>query len=132
MNNLEKLLADYRNDDDVQLLRVFDPMCDREYCPVFASCSTNPAKSCAETRATWLLAEYVEPDSWEKVRADVEKGVANYWGCEGEVCDHCPAMVNGETPDDRLNVESCLTAQAMDIFFRIRALNRAEGVSDGI
>lgn len=131
MNNLEKLLADYQNNDEVQLLRVFDPMCDREHCPVFEFCTSNPAKSCSETRATWLLAEYVEPDSWEKVRADAEKVFIDYWGCEGFSCDHCPAEVDGLMPDFRLKTDSCDAAQAVDILHRIRALNRASNVAEG-
>ena len=131
MNNLQKLLIDYQTTESVELVNVLTVR-DCKVCPAFEACGRIAFEGCAETRAVWLLAEYVEPDSWEKVRADVEKRYWDYWGCKGFTCDNCPAEVDGETPDDRLNVESCLTAQAMDIFFRIRALNRAEGASNGI
>ena len=131
MNNLQKLLIDYQTTESVELVNVLTVR-DCKVCPAFEACGRIAFEGCAETRAVWLLAEYVEPDSWEKVRADASKGFVDYWGCEGFGCDHCPVEVDGKAPVERFDALQCDQAQAMDIFFRIRALNRAEGASNGI
>lgn len=130
MNNLEKLLRDYQTTESVELVNALTVQ-SCEVCPAFKDCERIAFEGCAETRAVWLLTEYVEPDSWEKVRADAEKGFVDYWGCEGFCCDHCPAKVKEKTPDERFYVNDCEQAQAVDVLHRIRALNRAEGASNG-
>lgn len=132
MNNLQRLLIDYQTSESVELVNVLTVGAgDCRVCPVFEACGRIAFDGCAETRAVWLLTECVEPDSWEKVRADAEKDFVEYWGCKKYGCDHCPAKVDGLTPDDRLAANSCAEAQAVDLLYRVRALNAAEGASNG-
>ena len=131
MNNLQRLLIDYQTSESVELVNVLTVR-ECKVCPAFEACGRIAFDGCAETRAVWLLAECVEPDSWEKVQADASKGFEEYWGCVGVCCEHCPAKVDGLTPDDRLAASSCKEAQAVDVLYRLRALNDAKGASNGI
>lgn len=72
------------------------------------------------------LFTHAEPDSWERLEADVKKfGGLNgfaYWGCEGSQCSDCPAVLGGETPLQRYGVDFCSAAVCPDIVRRARAL----------
>lgn len=73
-----------------------------------------------------------EPDTLERIEADAIKADAEYWGCVGvTTCKNCPALVNGESPDERYGVEgSCQSAMMLDLLQRQRkALERMAGYS---
>lgn len=129
MNNLEKLLRDYENGDYEPLYNLIPAPIDCRTCPFFGKCLDTEG-GCAELRARWLLAEYVEPDSLEKIHADASKCFDDYWGCGGYCCQDCPVMIDGRTPDERFNVATCIHAQSLDIHRRIRDLTASEGVSN--
>ena len=63
-----------------------------------------------------------EPDTLERIKADAIKEDAEYWGCVGvTTCKNCPALVNGESPDERYEVEgSCQSAMVLDLLARQR------------
>lgn len=65
-----------------------------------------------------------EPDTLERIEADVRKPFPQYWGCEGAICPDCPAMVNGKRPCERYGTSlgDCRKAQTLDLLRRQREL----------
>lgn len=62
------------------------------------------------------------PDSWEKLREDARKSHVDYWGCKGEDCAECPALIDGLSPDDRYDTTNCVAAGRLDIIARAEKL----------
>lgn len=135
MNNLEKLLEQHQNGECEPLFGVMNQGLSEKcsLCPLDGNvCTSMEELGCAETRARWLLAEYVEPDSWEKIEADAMKKPLYYWGCnEIDSCGDCPAKIDGETPKDRYGVVFCREAQQLDIVRRCKALAGVEVAFNG-
>lgn len=126
MNNLEKLIKDFETGETLPLIGTF--MASGESCGLcaartFCNSSESDEMGCADTRAYWLIMEYVEPDSIEKIQADAKKRFTDYWGCIDCCCQDCPAMVNGKTPDERFNVDNCCQAHSLDIHRRLSELD---------
>jgi hypothetical protein len=126
MNNLEKLLQDYEatkdNIDAALLLGIIE--CSN--CPASDFCKGINNDSCSITRLSWLLQEYVERDSWEKIEADASASVPCYWGCSGFNCNKCPAKIDGKRPHERFNTRGCDLAQQIDLIRRCKALAGVE------
>lgn len=61
-------------------------------------------------------------DSWEKLREDSLLGAIDYWGCGSVNCGYCTAVVDGETPLERYNVECCDDAMRLDLIARAEKL----------
>ena len=63
-----------------------------------------------------------EPDTLERIKADAIKEDDEYWGCADlTTCRNCPALVNGERPDERYEVEgNCQNAMVLDLLARQR------------
>lgn len=61
-------------------------------------------------------------DSWEKLREDARKLYQDYWGCGDSICAECPAVIDGNAPDDRYHTISCAMAQHLDIIARAEKL----------
>lgn len=66
------------------------------------------------------------PDSWEQLESDANKDVVDYWGCASRSCYACPAMIDGQTPNDRYGCRSCKIAEHLDIIRRAKALAGVE------
>jgi hypothetical protein len=127
MNNLEKLLEQYENGEKNTLLSVMLAR-DCAGCPA-SNCCVGGSRGCSEARAHWLLQEYVEPDSWEKIENDMfNKTTGEYWGCAGFCgnCSECPASVDGKNPRERFNARNCVDAKLRDIMRRCKALAGVE------
>lgn len=131
MNNLEKLLQDSKEKGcaEKDLLFVMSRG-DCPNCPALSFCKSEKgkaAKGCAETRARWLLQEYVDPDSWEKIEADAKLLSCEYWKCCGMSCYECPAYFNGFIkPKEFYGVGSCDKAKACDLVARAKKLAGVE------
>lgn len=126
MNNLEKLLEQYENGETDTLLSVMLAR-DCAKCPAKKCCAE--MRGCSEARARWLLQEYVEPDSWEKIENDMfNKTTGEYWGCAGfrGDCSECPVSVDGKNPVERFNASSCVDAKLRDVIRRCKALAGVE------
>ena len=126
MNNLEKLIKDFEAGETLPLIGTF--MMNGENCDFCAAkefCHSDESAEMggANTRAYWLLMEYVEPDSLEKIAADAKKSYIGYWGCQGFCCQDCPAVIDGETPSERFSGYGCDRAMAFDVFRRLNALD---------
>lgn len=62
-----------------------------------------------------------EPDTLERIEADAEKELHNYWGCGDTYCSECPAMVDGKKPYERYETTNgCAVAQRLDLLQRQR------------
>ena len=68
----------------------------------------------------WLT--HTPTDSWEKLREDSLLGAIDYWGCGAVNCGYCTAVVDGETPLERYNVECCDDAMRLDLIARAEKL----------
>ncbi len=66
----------------------------------------------------------VEQDSWEKLREDARKSHVDYWGCKGDTCEECPALIDGLSPSDRYDTTHCVAAGRLDILARAEKLAR--------
>lgn len=66
------------------------------------------------------------PDSWEQLESDANKDVVDYWGCVSRSCYACPAMIDGQTPNDRYGCRSCKIAEHLDIIRRAKKLAGVE------
>lgn len=76
--------------------------------------------------ASWLTHE--EPDTQERICADALKSITRYWGCEEHPgCERCPARIDGKTPRDRFDTNSCGQAQMLDLLRRQRELDARKG-----
>lgn len=124
MNNLEKLLQDGSEKGTTEEVLFYVMGCDLcERCLARFFCETEEGKAikgCAEVRARWLLQEYVEPDSWEKIEADAKKGTIGYWDCLAD-CDRCDIK-----PYERYGIEGCGVAKACDLVARCKKLAGVE------
>ena len=124
MNNLEKLLEQLENGERLTLLSVLNGSCTS--CPFTCDCKS-PVVSCVELRARWLLQEYEEPDSWEKINEDANKTPSEYWNCYGAICTECPAVFDKFVrPNEYYGVNNCQQAQICDIIARCKALAGVE------
>lgn len=65
---------------------------------------------------------HTPPDSWEKLREDAQKSYQDYWGCKGDTCTECPALIDGLSPDDRYDASNCIAAGRLDILHRAEKL----------
>lgn len=65
-------------------------------------------------------------DSWEQLESDANKDVVDYWGCASRSCYACPAMIDGQTPNDRYGCRSCKIAEHLDIIRRAKKLAGVE------
>lgn len=74
----------------------------------------------AECRSGSLT--HIEPDSWEKLREDARKPYQDYWGCKGDTCAECPALIDGLSPDGRYDATNCIAAGRLDILARAEKL----------
>jgi hypothetical protein len=120
MNNLEKMLELYENGRPDTLFKV---MLARDCAGCTAAKYCAGSCGCSEARARWLLEEYSEPDSWEKIEADAKKGMSQYWGCTSKSCYDCPAVIDGLKPHERYNTGSnCDTAKACELVARCKKL----------
>lgn len=124
MNNLEYLMT---NDKPALLYVMGNPnngvSC--KDCLTFDFChgAGSDIDGCAETRAAWLFREYVNPDSWEQIEADVMKTSGEYWGCcKVENCSACPSLIDGEKPADHYGVSWCNEAMGLDVVTRCKRL----------
>lgn len=61
-----------------------------------------------------------EPDSLERIEADVDKIYIEYWGCKMVNCWNCPSRIDGKTPDKHYGVHNCARAMYRDILRRQR------------
>ena len=131
MNNLEKLLKQYENGEVRALSSLFaDKPC--KECPAESYCN-NVDGGCFENIASWLLQEYVEHDSWEKIEEDATKMYSDYWKCADIDCDTCSAVFKGflkpyEYYDtDGFSVAiKCANAQKCDLVSRAKKLAGVE------
>lgn len=73
-----------------------------------------------------LSVTHTRPDSWEQLESDANKDVVDYWGCASRSCYACPAMIDGQTPNDRYGCRSCKIAEHLDIIRRAKALAGVE------
>lgn len=68
------------------------------------------------------------PDTQERICADALKSITRYWGCEEHPgCERCPARIDGKTPRDRFDTNSCGQAQMLDLLRRQRELDKRTG-----
>lgn len=68
------------------------------------------------------------PDTQERICADALKSITRYWGCEEHPgCERCPARIDGKTPRDRFDTNSCGQAQMLDLLRRQRELDKRMG-----
>lgn len=133
MNNLEKLLQDYENNGRYKsIVDILNLSTSCEECLAKGSCLKG-VLPCSVNRARWLLEEYTEPDSWEKIEADAKKKMNEYWKCEGISCINCPAVFDKfikpyEYYDtDGFSVfDMCTNAQKCDIIARCKKLAGVE------
>lgn len=65
---------------------------------------------------------HTPPDSWERLREDARKSHVDYWGCKGDTCAECPALIGGLSPDDRYDAANCVVAGRLDILTRAEKL----------
>ncbi len=74
-----------------------------------------------EAGKTWYIDSkkitHVQPDSWERLERDADKGPCGYFGFKGEDCSICPAF-NRDKP--------CISAVCTDIVRRAKALAEKE------
>lgn len=70
---------------------------------------------------------HTPPDSWERLDEDARKGYIDYWSCRGVKCCDCPAKVDGKTPRQRYDTQSCSSAIAVDILARAKKLAGVSG-----
>lgn len=61
-----------------------------------------------------------QPDTLERIEADVRKDFWHYWGCSGARCAECPALIDGKTPKDHYHTGSCVDAKVLDLLRRQR------------
>lgn len=62
-----------------------------------------------------------QPDSLERIEADVRMQYGFYWGCADVLCFECPAVVDGKKPWERYATDgSCERAKALDLLRRQR------------
>lgn len=61
-----------------------------------------------------------QPDSLERIEKDAMEELWNYWGCIGDRCAECPALIDGKTPRDHYHTESCEYAKVLDLMRRQR------------
>lgn len=73
-----------------------------------------------------LSVTHTRPDSWEQLESDANKDVVDYWGCASRSCYACPAMIDGQTPNDRYGCRSCKIAEHLDIIRRAKKLAGVE------
>ena len=126
MNNLEKLLEQYEKGKEMGLYHMLSCDFPCHACQAKNFCDAHEYE-CMETRARWLLQEYVEPDSWEKIEADATKKPYDYWGCYGAKCKECPAVFDKFIkPHEYYAVGNCQKAQTCDIVRRCKALAGVE------
>lgn len=127
MNNLEKLLQDYENNGRYKsIVDILNLSTSCEECIAKSSCLKG-VLPCSVNRARWLLEEYVEPDSWEKIEADAKKTAYEYWKCCDKLCSRCPAVFDGSiTPLAHYGVDDCYKAQACDLVARCKKLAGVE------
>lgn len=83
-------------------------------------------EECACCPASWFTHE--EPDTQARICADALKSITRYWGCEEHPgCERCPARIDGKTPRDRFDTNSCGQAQLLDLLRRQRELDARKG-----
>lgn len=76
--------------------------------------------------AFWVPADKVtveRPDTQERIDEDAVKYHLDYWGCRWYSCFECPTKIDGEVPNRRYGVASCVTAQTLDLLRRQRELD---------
>lgn len=61
-----------------------------------------------------------QPDTLERIEADVMDELWHYWGCSGARCDECPALIDGKNPKDHYHTDSCEDAKVLDLLRRQR------------
>lgn len=85
----------------------------------------------------WLLGEWdgvvtdratplgrsTKADTQERIDADALKDAVEYWRCDGILCSSCPAKIDRKMPDERFGVNTCITAQKLDLLRRQRELD---------
>lgn len=80
--------------------------------------------------AKWVPSASVthrEPDSQERIDADVMKRTKEYWNCGTTDCDECPARLDGKDPSERYGCFTCAAAKILDLLRRQRNLDGAVG-----
>lgn len=115
MNNLENLLAN-NQDALIKILGYADNADCFKDCPAQRFCAGAGIEidGCAVTRATWLLQEYVKPDSWDQIEADAAYLVGKFT---------CRDMREYEVPK--------ALEEVMNLIYRCKALAGVEGASNG-
>ena len=61
-----------------------------------------------------------QPDSLERIEADANKSLCDYWGCSGVSCLNCPAKTDGKKPRERYGTYRCNEAMTLDLLRRQR------------
>lgn len=61
-----------------------------------------------------------QPDTLERIEADVMDELWHYWGCSGARCDECPALIDGKNPKEHYHTDSCEDAKVLDLLRRQR------------
>lgn len=133
MNNLENLLANNKP-ALVKILGNMDGVDCRWDClaqPLCIHDADTRQHGCAAVRATWLLQEYVKPDSWEQIEADAKQDASEYWRCSEIPCDECPSRLDGKKPRAYYGVGGCDEAMACDLVARCKQLALDGVAQDG-
>jgi len=68
-----------------------------------------------------------EPDTQEKIEADIMKVYDEYWECKGENCYNCPSKIEGLNPNRYYETQTCSSAQMLDVLRRQRELDARKG-----
>lgn len=71
-------------------------------------------------------------DSWEKLRDDAVKSYEGYWGCDGVLCEDCPAEVGGKKPCDHYGTVMCDHAARIDVLARAERLAGCDTAATGV
>lgn len=61
-----------------------------------------------------------QPDTLERIEEDAVKDFWDYWGCGFASCKECHALIDGKTPEDHYNTDSCEEAKVLDLLYRQR------------
>lgn len=67
-----------------------------------------------------------QPDTLERIEADVMEELWHYWGCSGARCAECPALIDGKNPKDHYHTDSCEDAKVLDLLRRQREVLERE------
>jgi len=121
MNNYEHIMQ-----GGIDALVEYGEQCTKDRCSVCIFDKQDQCNPfCSEGARKWLKAEYIEPESREKIWRDAKKSFSGYWNCDID-CEDCPAKINGENPDDYYAVDSCRIAQTLDVLTRLDDLIGAD------